>query len=222
MKTYRRHLLTATLSIMAVVLTISWVLMNGTATGWVRSPKNPMLTIGNMGDFDSQNIMSPAIAKDGDSYLMFYAGGPSGPLTKADFVRYQLGLALSGDGYKWTKRGKPLLPLGKRDNFHCTPALLRTLAGDLYKSGGLWHLVFCGNRADDVVTNIYNGLNDNGCLWVSSYPVIEAELGEKHPDHLLEAAEMRLDVLRFLNMKFSRCLIAKGYLFKKLPDLNEL
>lgn len=121
-----------------------------TSGGWVKSPKNPMLQLGQADAFDSQNIFAPAIAKDGGRYFLFYAGGPSGPRNGGELVRYQLGLALSEDGESWTKTGAPLLPLGERDNFHATPALLRDEAGHLLKSGGLWHMVYCGNRADDV------------------------------------------------------------------------
>jgi hypothetical protein len=109
-----------------------------------------MLSLGKDGEFDSQNLFGPAVAKEGGKYWLFYCGGPSGPRTGEDLVRYQLGLALSDDGVRWQKTGKPLLPLGERDNFHCTPALLRSAAGDLLKRDGRWHLLFCGNRADDV------------------------------------------------------------------------
>jgi sucrose-6-phosphate hydrolase SacC (GH32 family) len=119
-------------------------------SGWVKSDRNPMLSLGKDEAFDSQNIMSPSIVKEGNRYFLFYAGGPSGPRNGGDLVRYQLGLALSPDGEAWTKTGKPLLPLGERDNFHVTPALLREPGGGLLKQGGLWHMVYCGNRADDV------------------------------------------------------------------------
>lgn len=119
-------------------------------TGWIKSGRNPMLGLGTGGDFDSQNIMSPAIVKEGGRYYLFYAGGPSGPRNGGELVRYQLGLALSRDGENWTKTGKPLLPLGERDNFHVTPALLRDPEGNLLKQGGRWHMVYCGNREDDV------------------------------------------------------------------------
>jgi len=118
--------------------------------GWVKSAKNPMLSLGKDGGFDSQNIVSPSIVKDGGRYFLFYAGGPLGPGNGGDFVRYQLGLALSNDGETWRKTGTPLLPLGERDNFHVTPALLRNAGGTLRKEGGLWHMVYCGNREDDV------------------------------------------------------------------------
>lgn len=120
------------------------------AEGWQKSPDNPILSLGPEGAFDSQNIFAPAVAKDGDRYYLFYSGGPSGPKNGGDFVRYQLGLALSGDGVRFTKQPKPLLALGQRDNFHATPALLRTPDGNLAKPQGTRHMVYCGNRADDV------------------------------------------------------------------------
>jgi hypothetical protein len=119
-------------------------------SGWVKSPKNPMLSLGKDGDFDSQNLFGPCVVRDGGKYFMFYCGGPAGPKTGEELVRYQIGLALSGDGETWKKTGEPLMPLGERDNFHATPSLLRDAAGNLLKIDGVWHMVFCGNRADDV------------------------------------------------------------------------
>ena len=119
-------------------------------SGWVKSTRNPMLSLGKDPDFDSQNIMSPSIVKDGGQYYLFYAGGPLGPRNGGELVKYQLGLALSKDGETWKKTGKPLVPLGQRDNFHVTPTLLRNPDGTLLKQGGKWHMAFCGNREDDV------------------------------------------------------------------------
>src|SRR5262245_29660043 len=112
----RRRLLSAALGL--PLLNSSRLFADSKPAAWVKSAKNPMLSLGRGEEFDCENIMSPSIAKDGDRYLLFYAGGPSGPRTKEDYINYQLGLATSVDGESWTKRGKPLLPLGERDNFH--------------------------------------------------------------------------------------------------------
>lgn len=101
------------------------------------------------------------MVKDGGRYFLFYSGGPSGPANGADFVRYQIGLALSGDGVRFEKTGKPLLPLGVRDDFHATPTLLRDPDGALRKEDGLWHMIYCGNRADDVE----HAVSGDGISW---------------------------------------------------------
>jgi len=118
--------------------------------GWIKSPGNPMLSLGTGSDFDSQNIMSPSVVKEGGRYYLFYSGGPLGPRNGGELVRYQLGLALSADGEHWKKTGKPLLPLGERDNFHVTPTLLRDPDGSLRKQDGRWHMIYCGNRENDI------------------------------------------------------------------------
>lgn len=131
------------------------------ADDWVKSPKNPMLSLGTGDAFDSQNLFAPCVVKDGGKYFMYYAGGPSGPGNGKDFVGYQLGLALSDDGETWTKTGKPLLPHGEQDDFHATPALLRDPSGNLLKIDGVWHMLYCGNRAD----YINHATSRDGLTW---------------------------------------------------------
>jgi predicted GH43/DUF377 family glycosyl hydrolase len=131
------------------------------AASWQKSSANPILSLGPEGAFDSQNIFAPAVAKDGGQYYLFYSGGPSGPKNGGAFVRYQLGLARSHDGVRFTKQPEPLLPLGHRDNFHATPALLRTPDGGLCQPQRTWHMVYCGNRADDVE----HATSRDGLIW---------------------------------------------------------
>lgn len=133
-------------------------------SGWIKSPKNPMLSLGQGDAFDSQNIMSPSIMKADGRYFLFYAGGPLGPRNGGQLVKYQIGLALSPDGENWKKTGKPLLPLGERDDFHVTPALLHAPSGDLRKQNGQWQMVYCGNRADDVE----HATSPDGLTWTKS------------------------------------------------------
>ena len=125
------------LSLAICLVTLSVVLYLGNdclaqelwTSGWKKSPHNPVLSLSPAEAFDSQNIFAPAIAKHEGRYYLFYAGGPSGPTTGEEFVNYQLGLATSSDGVNFVKHGSPLMPLGARDNFHATPALLRDQQG---------------------------------------------------------------------------------------------
>ena len=66
-----------------------------------------------------------------------------------------------------------------------------------------------------VVENIYNGLRPDGYFWTSGYPVTDPEIGKNHPDHLVEAARMREEVLTFLEQNFNKKKIAKGHLFQR-------
>ncbi len=126
--------------------------------GWVRHPDNPVLSLGPEGAFDHWNIFAPCVVKVKGRYYMLYSGGPSGdPNLKPDtegsgreYVKYQIGLALSDDGVHFKKTGQPLFPLTDRTNFHAAPALLRDPNGNLHKQDGLWHLLFDGNRRNDV------------------------------------------------------------------------
>ncbi len=114
--------------------------------GWKRLPDNPTLSLSDLPAFDAYNIFAPAIVKHDGTYFLFYSGGPN-----AEYTAYQLGLAVSRDGVRFEKTGEPLLPLGERDDFHAAPALLRDARGDLLlDDDGLWRMVYCGNRADDV------------------------------------------------------------------------
>jgi hypothetical protein len=64
-----------------------------------------MLSLGTGAEFDSQNIMSPSIIKEGGRYYLFYAGGPLGPRNGGELIKYQIGLALSNDGETWKNYG---------------------------------------------------------------------------------------------------------------------
>ena len=120
--------------------------------GWVKAPENPVLALSkDAGAFDSHNLFAPAIVKHEGRYFLFYCGGPSGPRTNEPLINYQLGVATSDDSVHFKKLGKPLLPLGERDNLHVTPALVRDAKGNLsLDEDGVWHMVYCGNRANDV------------------------------------------------------------------------
>jgi len=163
----------------------------GQANGWVKSPANPVLSLGAAGAFDSQNIMGPSIVKYNGEYYLYYAGGPSGPDTGADFINYQLGLARSSDGVHFQKTGTPILPLGTRDNFHVTPAPLRDPAANLYLPDDKWHLFYCGNRADD----LEHATSTDGVTWTKdpANPIYRAAYA---PHMLWDGTRYRLYSIR--------------------------
>jgi hypothetical protein len=63
---------------------------------WTKHPDNPVLTVGNTGEWDAYSVISPAVIFDGQSFKMWYNGNGS------QFVQ-AAGYAESLDGVHWTK-----------------------------------------------------------------------------------------------------------------------
>jgi len=123
---------------------------------WVRCPDNPVLSLGPEGAFDHFNMFAPCAVKVKGRTYLYYSGGPNDKYT-----RYQIGLALSDDGVHFKKTGKPLFPLTDRFNFHATPAVLRRPDTRLLTENGFWHMVFDGNRGNDVL----HATSPDGLTW---------------------------------------------------------
>ena len=116
--------------------------------------------------FDHWNIFAPFVAKIGPRWHLYYAGGPK---TQPEYLAYQIGLATApGPEGPWTKHGTPLLPLGSVDNFHATPTLLRGANNEVLREGGLYSMLYCGNRND----TIYRATSRDGVAWTKNATAI--------------------------------------------------
>ena len=112
--------------------------------------------------FDHWNLFAPFVAKIGPRWHLYYAGGPK---TQPEYLAYQIGLATApGPEGPWTKHGTPLLPLGTEDNFHATPTLLRGAGNEVLREGGLYSMLYCGNRND----TIYRATSRDGVVWTKN------------------------------------------------------
>lgn len=70
---------------------------------WVRYGTQPVLASGNPGDWDGLFVADPSVLFDGTSYFMWYSGVDT-------TWQVKVGLAISPDGYTWTKyAGNPVL-----------------------------------------------------------------------------------------------------------------
>jgi predicted GH43/DUF377 family glycosyl hydrolase len=66
----------------------------------------PVLTVGPYGSWDERGVADPYVIRAGRDYYLFYLG-----MDRAR--RQRLGVAMSGDGVRWTKlRANPILELG--------------------------------------------------------------------------------------------------------------
>ncbi|MGB2897344.1 MAG: choice-of-anchor Q domain-containing protein [Anaerolineales bacterium] len=81
---------------------------------WVKDPANPVLDVGDVGDWDWLGIYSPDVVKIGDSYKLWYSGET---LPQA----WQTGHAESTDGTNWTRKDM-LIPEGPPGTFDTNSA----------------------------------------------------------------------------------------------------
>ena len=68
-------------------------------SGWTFQANNPLLTVGDPGSWDDDQVFGAMVLKDGDIYKMWYSGEGSGMTDGAVGIGY----ATSPDGIEWTK-----------------------------------------------------------------------------------------------------------------------
>ena len=102
-----------------------WAVPVEAQVAWVKYPGNPVLDLGNPGDWDDSRLSPGHIIVDGGTYELWYTGwdGTSG-------VNFQIGYATSPDGINWTRyAANPVLPKGDPgewdDQNACQPAVIK-------------------------------------------------------------------------------------------------
>ncbi|MFC1730071.1 T9SS type A sorting domain-containing protein [candidate division KSB1 bacterium] len=105
---------------------------------WIKYSNSPVLTHGNAGEWDQHWIESPAVLYDSISgkYLMWYTG------VDTSLWRIQIGLAMSSDGFAWTKySANPVLSIGVSGSYDdmwvAVPGVIKK--GNLYE---MWYSTF--------------------------------------------------------------------------------
>ena len=89
---------------------------------------------------------------------------------------------------------------------------------DLYPKFPVHDIIIAGEVLEHIrnplitVRNFHEALPAGGYLWVSAYPYKEKKVGG---GHLQEAADARLDVLKYMDGNFNRIDSHEGYLLQK-------
>jgi predicted GH43/DUF377 family glycosyl hydrolase len=82
-------------------------------TNFVKYAGNPILPLGNQGEWDDSGASFPDILFDGSVYHMWYSGSD-----QPNSVQRQIGYATSSDGFNWDKHANnPVLGLGSSGEF---------------------------------------------------------------------------------------------------------
>jgi predicted GH43/DUF377 family glycosyl hydrolase len=132
---------------------------------WEKYAGNPVLDLGDIGDWDDDNIFHPWVIKDdnpttiGHEYKMYYSG--------FDGSSWSLGYAYSSDGINWSKSGaNPILTssVSGWDDSHVRFACVIKNETDEFE---MW---YSGRDADDGKTRIGYATSSNGehASWTKS------------------------------------------------------
>lgn len=70
-------------------------------TGWIDDPRNPIISPGQTGSFDSKHCVDPACIEWDSKFYLYYSALGDGPDS--------IGLAISDDGLDFVKQDKPVL-----------------------------------------------------------------------------------------------------------------
>jgi uncharacterized repeat protein (TIGR01451 family) len=139
---------------------------------WTKFPGNPMLGVGDPGEWDEMYRGQAACMKDGGTYKMWFSGGSTGA--------WSTGYATSSDGDTWNVHdGNPVLPAsgaGSWDEMESSmPAVI--------KDGGTYKMWYLGCNADHSVCSIGYATSPDGVAWIKyPDPVLEGTDGEWDED----------------------------------------
>jgi len=140
---------------------------------WTKSARNPILSPGPAGSWDSDSVASPSILYNGSVYMMWYVGAKE--VDSAEFLWWMysgiqsIGLATSKDGVTWTKySGNPVMTGSGLDSFVMySPWVLRV--GSEYK---MWYT--CQRSVSSEIRICYAASPD-GVHWAkNASPVLNA------------------------------------------------
>ncbi|TNJ56496.1 hypothetical protein FE784_38915 [Paenibacillus hemerocallicola] len=149
--------------------------------GWIRDPRNPVLPPVEGSEYDSTLCMNPWAVKQGDTYVLFYAGG--GP----DQHRIVCRATASADSIdEWTRHGR-VLDVGEPGSFDGDWCVLPHA---IPLEDGKWRLYYTGNSGIGTSLDRFPGLgmaeSDDGIHFVkhNGNPVIPPSRQDGDPDAL--------------------------------------
>jgi predicted GH43/DUF377 family glycosyl hydrolase len=122
---------------------------------WVKSPANPVLSLGPGGEWDDSRVYQPSIYFDGSTFHMWYSG--------YDSINYRIGYANSTDGISWIKHpSNPILNNGSLGTWDES----RVFAPSVVYNGSKY--VMCYTGLDGGTYRIGYATSEDGINWAKS------------------------------------------------------
>lgn len=138
---------------------------------WDKDTDAPIVALGAEGQFDDMHIFAPAVANDGERFLMWYCGSRG---TRTERV-FRLGLATSSDGKQFERHaGNPVYEFSDGVTSVLTPTVLRNPDGTTLREDGklrMWHSA--ANFKVGLHT-LHEATSEDGIKWTApSAPLVE-------------------------------------------------
>jgi hypothetical protein len=112
---------------------------------WTKYAGNPVITTGNIGEWDSFTVQDPHVLKIGTTYHMWYGG-----MDQDDAYGQETGYAFSSDGIAWTKSTlNPVLQKGSPGDWDDTIASFPSVLLD----NGVLKMWYTGKDVDPLPAN---------------------------------------------------------------------
>ena len=134
---------------------------------WTREITNPLITVGQNGQWDDGSVFTGPVIFDGSEYKMWYCG--------FDGSIYRSGLAISAYGSGWEKyAGNPVLDLGDSGQWDNMVIISSVIFEDsMYKA---W---YCGRESTTGIWRVGYATSEDGIIWekYAGNPVLD--IGEQ-------------------------------------------
>lgn len=128
---------------------------------WVRDRNEPVLRLGESGDFDDMHLFAPCVVADAGQFKLWYCGSRG----KVEHRVFALGLATSRDGRRFEKfGGNPVFQFGDTKHSVLTPSVVR--------EGNHWRVWFAATDFTDGtgLHTLHTSRSDDGVHWSASSP----------------------------------------------------
>jgi len=138
---------------------------------WDKDTDAPIVSLGQEGKFDDMHIFAPAVANDGERFLMWYCGSRG---TRTERV-FRLGLATSDDGKTFERHaGDPVYEFSDGVTSVLTPTVLRNPDGTTLREEGKLRMWHTGANFKVGLHTLHEATSEDGITWTEpSAPLLE-------------------------------------------------
>ncbi len=137
---------------------------------WQRDAEGPIVSLGEVGQFDDQHIFAPATILEQGKFQLWYCGSRGTPASRV----FRLGVATSDDGRLFRKfEANPVYEFGDGKHSVLTPAILRNGDGGVRREHGKLRMWFAAaTLGKGGLHTLHETTSSDGVHWQPPSPVL--------------------------------------------------